>query len=238
MEVEKREIETNSSGFLDSQAFLDIEVSNPEQGASDLNERKKKKMIRNIKKLGLAMVAVLAMSALVASAAQAGKVDVPSTATLHGSQVEGSHTFTLTDNSNLTTKCTTATCTAVGTVADGAETIEIHPEYSGCTAFGIASTTITTTGCNYLFHIGANTSGTFDGTVDVNCGSGSIVISNALCEVKVDTQSGLYGGKLTNCVAGSGKHYTSKNTAGALVTLCRTKFKPFVTTSSHSQLLH
>jgi hypothetical protein len=157
-------------------------------------------MIRKVNVLGLATVAVLAMGALLASAAQAGTLETETggSVLLHGEQVENSHVFTLTDNGNLTTTCTGATFSAVGETANGSSTIESHPEYSGCTAFGL-SATITTTGCNYLFHIGEETgAGEFGGTVDIKCGTGAIVITAGTCEVKVGTQSGLNSGTATD----------------------------------------
>jgi hypothetical protein len=159
-------------------------------------------MIRKIKTLGLAMVAVLAMSALAASAASAGVTEIEggTSATLHGAQVENSHVFTLTDNSNLTTTCKTATFSATGETANGTSTIETHPEYSECTAFAGLTATVTTTGCNYLFHLGAETAaGEFDGTVDIVCtGENTIKITAGTCEVKVGSQTGLTAGTSTN----------------------------------------
>jgi hypothetical protein len=158
-------------------------------------------MNRKFKALGLAAVAALAIVAVAASMAQAsnpGKLMATSyPATLHGSQVEGeNHVFTLTDNSSLTTECTTATFT--GTQKEASSTSTVHPEYGKgggkCTAFLGLSATITTDGCNYLFHIGNTITpgGNWDGTVDIECEAGkSISIVAGTCEVKVDAQNGL-----------------------------------------------
>jgi len=157
-------------------------------------------MVRKLKALGLALVAVLAMSAVVASAANAGSLyntNGTYPVTLHGEQeAEKTHVFTLTDNSNLTTTCTTATF--AGTLSGTSSTATIHPTYGkatgagNCTAFGL-SAEITTTGCDYVFHIGNTiTSGVYDGTVDIVCsGTNKIIIVAGSCEVQVGSQNGL-----------------------------------------------
>jgi hypothetical protein len=148
--------------------------------------------MRSIKALGLAFVAVLAMSAVVASAAHASTLTTfpeGKTVKISGAQV-GTQEFVLTDNSNLKTTCTVAKFEPVGTYTTGAETIEVHPVYEKCTAFGI-NATISTVGCNYLIHAAGAVTGGFDGFVDVTCGSGAIVITTLTCEVKVDTQTKL-----------------------------------------------
>jgi hypothetical protein len=158
-------------------------------------------MNRKFKALGLAAVAALAIVAVAASMAQAsnpGKLMATSyPATLHGSQVEGeNHVFTLTDNSNLTTECTTATFT--GTQKEASSTSTVHPEYGKgggrCSAFLGLTATITTDGCNYLFHIGNTITpgGNWDGTVDIECEAGkAITIVTGTCELRVDPQKGL-----------------------------------------------
>jgi hypothetical protein len=44
--------------------------------------------------------------------------------------------------------------TPAKTVVNGATTVQVHPEYTGCEAFGVTAT-VTTTGCDYLFHPGS-----------------------------------------------------------------------------------
>jgi hypothetical protein len=106
-------------------------------------------MTRKAKALGFALVAVLAMSALGASAAQAEQSYHASGAptTLSGSQVAqtklhipGSGSV---ECSGVNLKGTLSTTTA--------SIIELHPEFSGCVAFGFATSHVTTTGCNFLF---------------------------------------------------------------------------------------
>jgi hypothetical protein len=58
-----------------------------------------------------------------------------------------------------------------------AETLLIHPKYTGChVSIGglpLTAATVTTTGCNYVFH--AALSGTTNGTVDIECEAGKSI---------------------------------------------------------------
>jgi hypothetical protein len=92
-------------------------------------------MIRNLKALGLALVAVFAMSAVAASAAGAAEFHSASAGTaLKGTQV-GNHVFTVGSGFG-SIKCTTANFT--GTATNKTEKDQtITPEYKGCTdSFG------------------------------------------------------------------------------------------------------
>ena len=153
-------------------------------------------MIRNLKSLGLALVAVLAMSAVVASAAQA----VPSftasayPATGTGSNKAGSETFT--------TEAGTVQCDShfEGTLTEASSTLTITPKYSECTAFGFLNATVETEGCTYVFHATEQVSaGVYNSHVDVVCPEGkSIKIVAATCKAEVKSQNGLTTAKSTN----------------------------------------
>jgi hypothetical protein len=118
-------------------------------------------MIRKFKVLGLALVAVFAMSAVVASAASATNFTAASyPVTISGSQTT-QHVFTAAGGE---TKCSTASFS--GSATGASETQTITPTYEGCTSFGISST-VTMNGCDYLFHAAASGSNT--GTVDLVC---------------------------------------------------------------------
>ena len=154
-------------------------------------------MTRNLKTLGLAIVAVLAMSAMVASAAQASvEFTAPSyPATLSGNQAT-THVFTVetTSGDNITTTCTTASFH--GTISGPNTAQTITPTYTGCTAFGLEAT-VKFEGCDYVFHPGATT-GTADeysGTADLSCpaGTGPVRVFDTLnrCEVTLSQQLGI-----------------------------------------------
>jgi hypothetical protein len=170
-------------------------------------------MIRNLKALGLALVAVFAMSAIVATAAQA----TPGTLTTFpaGKTVDitaeqiGTHEFLLTDHEVEPGKFATTTCEyahfhGVGTVATGSTTLTVLPTYGNaekkCTAFGQPAT-ITTTGCHYLLHSGTETPAKTGWHVltDVVCEEGKVIkIVTGTCEVTVGSQSNLTTSEVTN----------------------------------------
>ena len=145
-------------------------------------------MIYKFKAMGLALVAVLAMGALTASAAQAGKImsDSNTHSTLHG-EGTNTHVFKLTDQTSLTAKCKKSTFT--GAVTEPSTTQRLHPEYSECEAFGFATATITTTGCDYMFHFEDTAppgSSLYDASMSIECEAGkSITIVAGTCEVDI-----------------------------------------------------
>lgn len=145
-------------------------------------------MIRNLKALGLAAMAVFAMSAVVAQAAQAEALfhSDSSSSFLEGSQVT-TNEFSVTTG---IVKCTTATFT--GTVAAATtSTVRVHPTYTGCKLAG-QKAEVVTTGCDYLFHA-TETDGSAEAilaTVDVVCEAGKeITVSKEGCTVTVGSQS-------------------------------------------------
>jgi len=146
--------------------------------------------MRLMKMLGIAMLAVLSM-AVAASAASAAQFHIEGTTgpfTVKAHQVsEENHVFTI--EGGLTTKCKTASFegTQAGT---SATTLQVHPVYGGCTAFGL-SATINTHSCNYEFLEPTGT-GPFTGKVNiVGCGTEPIQITAGTCEVTVGNQGPL-----------------------------------------------
>jgi hypothetical protein len=152
-------------------------------------------MIRNIKVLGLAVVAVLAMSAVVANAASAAQFVASSyPATFTGSNTKGTEKFH--------TEAGNVECDShfQGTENEASSTASAHPEYTNCEAFGGLSATVTTTGCNYVFHLTSTTSA----STDVACGTGAILVTAGTCKAEIKSQTGLEkvgmaasGGKIT-----------------------------------------
>jgi hypothetical protein len=142
-------------------------------------------MIRSVKMLGLAVVAVLAMSAVVASAAMAENFHSESSPTVLSGSQTATHEFT---TSVGTVTCTTATFAGEATGTSVSE-VSVHPTYEGCKLSGInISVTITTTGCNYRFYNVASKSG----PTDIVCETGkSITVAGPGCTVTVGGQTGL-----------------------------------------------
>ena len=143
-------------------------------------------MIRNLKALGLALVAVFAMSAMVSSAASASPT-ITSTAgaTIIGEE-EGNVKFTVTGQEVF---CENAHYTGTAP-ANAFTTLTVTPEYSGCfaeTAIGKLNANVVgfgAGGCDFLLHS--------TGTADLVCAAGKDVTVNANpCVVHIPAQNGL-----------------------------------------------
>jgi len=140
-------------------------------------------MIRNLKALGLALVAVFALTAMSASAASAAQFH----SAAENTTVEG----TQTSNHIFTTPAGKVTCKkAVFIGSQSAKTtseITINPTYSECTTatiFGTISVTVdfVTNSCDYKF-----TSG---GEVHIICGQAEgIIINGPGCKITVPAQT-------------------------------------------------
>ncbi len=143
-------------------------------------------MIRNLKALGLALVAVFAMSALAASAAQAVTTDGHFTSdgkvTVTGHSASESFTFEAGQSVTCTAHHTIMpeNVTPWGPIAvpvGGLTTLTDQAHYKECVAkVGAQSlpATVTTNGCDFLFHLGETTApldtGTYTVTPTVKCG--------------------------------------------------------------------
>jgi len=187
-------------------------------------------MIRNLKVLGLALVAVFAMGAVAASAASAanqGKLtsDGPVTLTVTETGAKGSDSNSL-HAFGSKVECfgsTYAGHKVGGTsfLASGETTATLTPTYNQkeCRSFTGATereATVETNGCDFVFHIGETTGGvegTYGVTADVVCPVGNKIhvgvwelgakheTSNRLCTVEVGAQTGLAGAHVTNTPA-------------------------------------
>lgn len=92
-------------------------------------------------------------------------------------------------------------CTNVkfsGTLSKPAEQATLHPTFEGCKAFGFLSATVTSTGCDFVFHVGEVVAETkvpgseYAGTADIACETGKkITIVASTCEATIGAQSGL-----------------------------------------------
>jgi len=125
-------------------------------------------MTRKLKTLGVAFVAVFAMSAVVASAVHAGQFTTAvSPAELTGEQVEfeGSklHVFTA---GLRKVSCSKATFT--GTSTTPTKSITVTPVYEECLS-ATFPVTVTMNGCDYLFNEPVAGGGSFTGTVNLEC---------------------------------------------------------------------
>jgi hypothetical protein len=156
--------------------------------------------------LGVALFAVLAMSAMFASAAQAAGTltTFPSgRKAIMTAEQTGEHEFILTDQEVspgvfATVKCKKATFTGTAAAAEGATEVKVHPVYTECTGFGLPAT-VTTAGCDRVWKMGEPVAGGWHVTTDIVCSPGSLfVFKTATCEVTVGSQTGLTTSSVTN----------------------------------------
>jgi len=155
-------------------------AAGPKWARRDSQIRKEKKMIRNFKALGLALVAVFALSAMAATAASAqGKLTSDGPVTLDITETGGAGANALTAfGSSVECPGTTYKGHKVGTnslIASGETTATITPQYKQpCHVSGGRQATIATNGCDFVFHVGGTVSaGTYAVTADVVCTAAS-----------------------------------------------------------------
>jgi len=164
-------------------------------------------MIRNLKFLGLALVAALAMSSVVASMASADVITSESAAvtTATGKQ-EGTDVFKTHGGQ---VNCTTVTYT--GTFSSGASSALVAPTFSGCSYAGLAMT-IDMNGCLYRINVTGGTS--TEGSIDIVCtGSNEITVTapsvgTKKCILHIPAQTDLTKVKGTNIGAGATREIT------------------------------
>jgi hypothetical protein len=138
-------------------------------------------MIRKFKFIGLALVAVFAMSAVAASAASAAEIKSESAPVkVTGSQEGTTNGFDVTFGE---VKCTTADYNTE-TVVTADKAVTLTPTFDGCTFAGVA-TEVDINECKFeLSNITATS-----GTVKVVCpGSNEITVTNSKCVVHVPSQ--------------------------------------------------
>jgi hypothetical protein len=139
-------------------------------------------MIRNLKALGLALVAVAAFAAFASAAASAAEFHSEGKSTLLTGAQESTNTFTANAG---TTHCATATFEGTSSSTGTTQTNQnVKPTYSSCklTAFGGESLNATVdTGCEY--NLSAN------GPVTLECGASSMRVTAPFCTITVNGQT-------------------------------------------------
>ena len=190
-------------------------------------------MPRNLKALGLAVVAVLAMSAVVASAAQANDsftaAKYPATlSATAGASAIGLDAFG--------TEVTCPSTTFSGTLSGASETQTIKPVFPQTFAapchVGTLPATVTIGSCEFRFHMGATNAGVAAMTSDLVCPTGDVEIDvyaseaahtagTPICHITFQTtgNQGLSGATVTN---GTNDVSISGTVAGIQVTQVRT----------------
>jgi hypothetical protein len=128
-------------------------------------------MIRRFKSFGVALAAVFALTAVVASGAQAVQFHSESSTTFLLGQQATRNVF---DTAAGTVKCGTAASNAQFTGEITGTTVSeltITPECTGATAFG-QNMIFNFTGCDYLFTAPTGSAPTYDGRFDIQCPEG------------------------------------------------------------------
>ena len=152
-------------------------------------------MIGKLKDLGLAFVAVAAMSAFSASTAQAGELDIglqPASLFAHSESFQN-HVFTLrsTNGSQFNTSCPTASLegtTQGQKINEATVTATYGPN---CTAFGVAAQVLMN-GCKYTL-TGAGDPANSAAVDIVGCTFGKqIEIKTAICTLDIPEQNSLW----------------------------------------------
>jgi hypothetical protein len=161
-------------------------------------------MKSKLKALGLALVAVFAMSAVMATAAQATQAqftaaEYPAVGTGH---IEGAVTanyFQITGAGGEKIHCSTVTYEA--TLAAASTKLTVTPHYNGCTTGSGVGSTVDLNGCDYVFVAGTKTS-TVDshGSVEIVCPAGNSiqVTSGGICTTDIGPQTITSGITYTN----------------------------------------
>ncbi len=125
-------------------------------------------MTRNLKALGLALVAVLAMTAFAASAAQATS---PAEVTAEGGQatIDGLQEGELTVFTRGARTVTCETADLHADVTNGAGSITAFPTYEDCHANLGLPATVTMNDCHFNFSLTENSGGTFTAVSGLEC---------------------------------------------------------------------
>ncbi len=152
-------------------------------------------MIRKFKALALALVAVLAVGAVVASAAQAVPV-ITGSGAVHATGSGVGEQFTI-DHVTIVSSVSHYT----GTVTNNSSTIRLTPTYTESKVGEAIPATITTHECHYLLHLNKKDAGpVYAATVDVECTGKPITIvsTNPKCKMEINSQVGLSRVEITN----------------------------------------
>jgi len=188
--------------------------------------------MRNLKILGLSLVAMFAMSAVAASMASADTLTGEKyPVTLTGDQDGQTDVFTTTAG---TVSCKKASY--VGTITGPSKEAEATPTYSECTALGFPAT-VHTNGCKYKFTMTQPGASSTTSLVDIVCPGANEITVTAIgagtvkCTIHVPAQNGLNHVEWVNISAGTTSDITGnitisnltyKHTAGTGVGACTT----------------
>ena len=156
-------------------------------------------MIRNLKTLGLAVMAMFALTAVAASAAQAIEFhsEIENT-TITASTEAGSNSVF--DAAGASISCASGTFTG-SQVAKTSPTLTVTPAYSGCTFLEVLNVPVNMNGCQYTFSANGEVAVTGESCT-------AITFEAKLCKVEVGKQGNLKEVTYTNAGTGTGRDVT------------------------------
>jgi hypothetical protein len=155
-------------------------------------------MIRNLKVLASALVALLAMSALASTANAQFESEAESTNLTTSTNAMQKLAFS---EGSTAIECTTYKVSGTQS-SKTVTTLTVTPIFSNCESFLGAAVALTTNGCKYVFHLAK---GSTTGTTDIECEAGKAMefeIGN-ICKYTIGTQTGLSSVSFKNTGAGS-----------------------------------
>jgi len=152
-------------------------------------------MIRNLKTLGVALCAVLALSVVVASAASAANYTASSYPTTGTGESELGNDVFKTEAGNVECKSHFA-----GTLSASSSTLTVTPTYTKCKAFGFLEATVNMGSCDYLFKAPTGEKDAYTAAVEVKCTNAAspITISAGTCKTTVGEQAPTGSVAITN----------------------------------------
>lgn len=141
-------------------------------------------MQRKLKVLGVALVALFALSAVAASSALAAEGSITpgaTPATITGSQLS-KNKFAVGSAGARTVECSTVHFDSTTTTSAASSNVIVHPEYSGCiTLPGSGPATVSTTGCD--LNVTATTK------INATSGEGSGKLEGTSCDLTIEAFS-------------------------------------------------
>lgn len=154
-------------------------------------------MGHKLKKLGVSLVAVLALSLVVTSIAAAAQFTASSYPLFYEGESNPEEYGTVTVEDGLSVKCSSGTASA--TLSEASSTLSLSGKAAGCTAFGFVSATVSENGCTTLVHVKEGSGDTYTGSADLVCPAGKSVVTVAgTCEMQVPPQNGSVTLEFTN----------------------------------------
>jgi hypothetical protein len=170
--------------------------------------KKEERMMRNFKALGLALVALFAMSAVAAStaSAQLGKITSDGPVTLKGTETGAGQNRLTAFGTNVECPGSTYTGHKTNTVStaltSGETSVTIRPNYINCVQGG-NPVTVDMNGCHYNFYDATtnpvgNKEGTYSVKADIVGPCTHILVTTSLCTMTIKKQTGITGAHLKN----------------------------------------